>query len=36
MTTWTPEAIHALGPTTDLPTLVAMLDAPRYDAGAPE
>ena len=36
MTTWTLEAIRALGPATDLPTLVAMLTAPGYDAGAPE
>ena len=27
MTKWTPEAIRALGPTTDLPTLAAIVDA---------
>jgi hypothetical protein len=36
MTIWTTEAIRAFGPTSDLPTLVAMLNAPGYDAGAPE
>jgi len=35
MTTWTTEAIRAPGPATGLPILVAMLNAPGYDAGAP-
>lgn len=36
MTIWTTEAIRVLGPTTDLPALVAMLNALGHDAGAPE
>jgi hypothetical protein len=37
MTKWTPEAIRALGPTTDLPTLLQpVLDVLGYDAGAAE
>jgi hypothetical protein len=30
MTKWTPEAIRALGPTTDLPTLAAILECSRW------
>jgi hypothetical protein len=29
---WTPEAIHALGPTTDLPTLGAIFECSRWKA----
>jgi len=30
MTKWTPEAIRALGPTTDLPTLAAIVECSRW------
>jgi len=32
MTMWTPEAIRALGPTTDLPTLSSIFDCSRWTA----
>jgi len=32
MTMWTPEAIRALGPTTDLPTLSSIFDCSRWKA----
>jgi hypothetical protein len=32
MTEWTPEAIRALGPTTDLPTLGAIFECSRWKA----
>ncbi len=32
MSTWTPEAIRTLGPTTDLPTLASILDCSRWKA----
>lgn len=32
MTIWTPEAIRALGPTTDLPTLSLIFDCSRWKA----
>jgi hypothetical protein len=32
MTIWTPEAIRALGPTTDLPTLSSIFDCSKWKA----
>jgi hypothetical protein len=32
VTTWTPETIRALGPTTDLPTLASIFDCSRWKA----